>query len=104
MTELNDYQAWATTTAIYPNDQALAYLALGLTGESGEVADKIKKSIRDGNSLGDDVAKELGDVLWYLSVLSHALGYSLDDVALMNMNKLNKRKAEGKLQGSGDNR
>jgi len=101
---MNDYQQWARTTAIYPEDRAVPYLALGLVGESGEVAEKVKKHIRDGTPLGSELAKELGDVLWYLSNLSYVLGFSLDDIANMNKNKLETRKSQKKLSGSGDNR
>lgn len=103
---LNDYQERALTTAVFPKQHALAYTALGLAGESGEVADKVKKILRGdtANVDYDGIAKELGDVLWYLAVLSDVLGYNLSDIAQMNLQKLAKRQAEGTLKGSGDNR
>jgi NTP pyrophosphatase (non-canonical NTP hydrolase) len=82
---------------------------LGLVGESGEVADKIKKILRDKDahmSEADrqELSKELGDVLWYLATIARNLDLSLDDIAQQNIAKLAKRQAENKLGGSGDNR
>lgn len=105
---LNDYQAEAHATAVYPANVALPYLALGLANEAGEVAGKIKKLLR-----GDDpewanhvpaIRDELGDVLWYLAVLAEDLGISLEVVAQRNLEKLRDRKARGVLKGNGDNR
>ena len=103
MMYLSQYQKQAAETAIYPKDKALEYLALGLVGEAGEVANKIKKVIRDGTS-PNNVRDELGDVLWYLAMLSTELGYSLDTVADKNLWKLANRKTRNVLGGSGDNR
>ena len=107
--DINEYQHKARETAMYPTDQAIAYCALGLTGESGEVADKIKKIIRDkqGEFTDDDraeIAKELGDVLWYIANLSFEMNLSLDHVARKNLEKLSSRAQRGVLGGSGDNR
>lgn len=104
---LNEYQQKALETAIYPTP--IIYPALGLCGESGEVADKVKKVLRDNHSeFADDkkaeIAKEIGDVLWYCATLSNDLGYTLDDIAEMNYQKLHSRQLRGKLGGSGDNR
>lgn len=104
---LNDYQQLALETAIYP--QPIIYTALGLCGEAGEVADKVKKVLRDNNSeFTDDrkhaIVMELGDVLWYCATLSNDLGYTLDEIAEMNYEKLHSRQLRGKLGGSGDNR
>lgn len=107
---INEYQESALETSFYPkSDHSLVYPALGLTGESGEVADKIKKIIRDkdGKATEEDkreLSKELGDVLWYVAILANELGYTLEEVAQMNINKLQSRKERNKLHGSGDNR
>lgn len=106
---LNEYQKQAVKTAIYPRDAAVIYPALGLCGETGEVAEKVKKSIRDeggfmSESRRDELGKELGDVLWYLSNLASDLGFNLGDIALSNLEKLASRAERGTLQGSGDNR
>ena len=79
-------------------------LALGLCGETGEVAEKVKKQVRDGVFNRHEVAKELGDVLWYLSNLANDIGYNLDEIADMNIEKLTSRKNRDKIKGSGDNR
>lgn len=108
--DLNHYQTAALETAIYPNQgQNFTYPVLGLLGEAGEVADKLKKVIRDDDgvltdSVRDAVAKELGDVLWYLAVLSYELDYDLNTIAQNNLDKLASRKARGVISGSGDNR
>ena len=104
---LNEYQEMAMETAIYP--QPIIYPTLGLTGEAGEVSDKVKKVLRDNNSAFTDdrkleIAKEVGDVLWYVATLSHDIGYSLEEIAKMNYDKLHSRQLRGKLHGSGDNR
>lgn len=104
---LNKYQRLALETAIYP--QPIIYPTLGMTGEAGEVADKVKKVLRDNNSEFTpdrklEIAKEIGDVLWYCATLSHDLGYTLEDIARMNYEKLHSRQERGKLHGSGDNR
>ena len=110
MKEFNEYQDFADTTDVYPNDKFnIGYKALGLVGEAGEVADKIKKIYRDknGNFNATDeveIAKELGDCLWYISCIAAAIGFELSDIAKLNVDKLSKRKTEGKLHGSGDNR
>lgn len=119
---LNDYQAIAHATAIYPNiyvgdgempivanHAPYLYPALGLVGEAGELANKVKKIFRDhgGRIYGEikhALVMELGDVLWYVAELATALGYTLDDVATLNESKLRARATEKTLQGSGDNR
>ena len=84
---------------------------LGLTGEAGEVADKVKKVLRDKNgeffkdpSTREEIMKEIGDVLWYCATLANDLGYSLEEVAEANIKKLSSRKERGMLGGNGDNR
>ena len=100
----NEYQENASKTAIYPEQFKLVYPALGLAGEAGEVAEKVKKHIRDGVLDVDAVKKEMGDVLWYLAALASDLGIELEDVALANVEKLSSRKQRGVIGGSGDNR
>ena len=106
------YQQLCTETQIYPREHAVFYPALGLAGEAGEVANKIKKIIRDQNAnvknlsseVKDDIASELGDCLWYISALATDLGIGLDGVAIENVKKLQKRKEQGTIHGSGDKR
>jgi NTP pyrophosphatase (non-canonical NTP hydrolase) len=107
MTTLNEYQAEACSTAVYPDPVGIPYLALGLTSEAGEVAGKIKKVLRGDYELDlvkGQLRKELGDVLWYLAVLAEELDISLEILAQENLNKLRARKENGTLQGDGDNR
>ena len=108
--DFDNYQKEARKTAIYPNkDNNFIYPTLGLVGESGEVAEKVKKILRDKNGKFDyesklALKKELGDVLWYLSNLCNELDFSLSDVAKENLEKLNLRLSRGKISGSGDDR
>ena len=99
----DEYQEFARLTAIYPEDVKVVYPTLGLCGEVGEVAEKIKKHMRDGRSLVG-VGLELGDVLWYISALADDLGITLEEIAQANVDKLTGRMERGKLGGSGDNR
>ena len=99
----DEYQKFARSTAIYPDECKVVYPALGLCGEAGEVAEKVKKNIRDGKSL-DGVGLELGDVLWYISALADDLGVTLEEVAQANVDKLTSRKERNMIGGSGDNR
>lgn len=106
---LNDYQKEAQKTAIYPNDNNITYLALAVCGEAGELADKVKKVLRDkhGQFYKPDmvaIALELGDVMWYIANLAHSLGFKLEDIAKMNLDKIRDRVERGTLHGSGDNR
>jgi len=103
----SEYQKRANATAIYDSKFSILYPTLGLAGEAGEVAEKVKKIIRDNKSIIDerqDVAKELGDVLWYVAAVARDIGYSLEVIAEMNIEKLESRKERGVLQGNGDNR
>ena len=105
-----EYQNKSRETAIYPSlGSNFIYPTLGLVGESGEVAEKIKKILRDKEGVINEdsrkeIAKELGDVLWYLAQLSSELNLSLDDIAKMNIEKLSSRKERNVLSGDGDNR
>jgi NTP pyrophosphatase (non-canonical NTP hydrolase) len=99
------YQREAEQFALYEADAKILYAALGLCSEAGEVAGKIKKWIRgDGHLVVEDLAKELGDVLWYVSALASDLGLNLSEVAEENITKLNSRHLRNKLRGDGDNR
>lgn len=107
--QIHEYLQYTDQTAIYPQagtgkDLELYYLSLGLVSESGEVAGKIKKLIRDGKLNQGDLAYELGDVFWYLVRLCEAIGYSPENVMEININKLLKRKENGTIQGNGDHR
>lgn len=102
--DVNEYQLFTRTTAIYPREKAIEYLALGLVSEAGEVAGKIKKLIRDGSLNSEDMLSELGDVLWYVARLADELAFDLDVVIDYNEEKLQSRKDRNELGGSGDHR
>ncbi|HEV2980924.1 MAG TPA: nucleoside triphosphate pyrophosphohydrolase family protein [Solirubrobacteraceae bacterium] len=107
--QLSDYQQRSRRTAQYPRDAWLTYPALGLAGEAGEVAEHVKKTIRDdGASVTPErraaLARELGDVLWYVSQLATELELDLDAIAAENLEKLLSRQRRGVLSGSGDDR
>ena len=105
----NDYQKDCLKTAVYPKECKVMYPSLGLAGESGEVCDKVKKIYRDDNRIVSDekkkeIAKEIGDVLWYCAALCSDLGISLETVAHLNREKLQSRMERDMIHGSGDNR
>lgn len=110
--ELNEFQAHALDTAVYPGRWSFGgviYTSLGLAGEGGEVADKVKKVIRDDEGVLTDatqaaIISEIGDVLWYAALLSDELGVTLDEVAAVNIAKLASRAERNVLVGSGDDR
>jgi len=109
ISDLDMYQQVAKTTAIYPREQAIIYPTLGLTGEAGEVANKVKKIIRDGSDSKDEklvseIKSEIGDCLWYIAVLANDFNIKLSDIASANIEKLATRKSKGTIHGSGDNR
>ena len=113
---LNHYQNCAMETAIYPDE--LLYPMLGLQGEVGELSEKLKKHFRDNNfevaiedavaelpaRLRLDMAHELGDVLWYVTTIAFDLGYNLEEIAELNLEKLESRQKRNRLKGNGDNR
>jgi NTP pyrophosphatase (non-canonical NTP hydrolase) len=120
---MNDYQSQTATTAVYPgrgSPLGLVYCALKLSGESGEVSENVGKAIRDDGLMGlvedeifvdfmkpqrrENLKKELGDVLWYISQACTELGFSMAEVAQANLDKLADRKARGVIKGSGDDR
>src|ERR1039457_5421055 len=105
--ELSQYQRLSRRTAEYPREAWLAYPALGLAGEAGEVAEHAKKAIRDdAGTVSDErraaMAKALGDVLWYVAQLASELELDLDEIAAQNLEKLLSRQRRGVLSGSGD--
>jgi len=107
--DLSEYQRLSRRTAEYPREAWLAYPALGLAGEAGEVAEHAKKAIRDdGGTVSDErkatMSKELGDVLWYVAQIATELGLDLDEIAEQNLEKLLSRQQRGVLSGSGDER
>ena len=108
--DFKTYQKNARLTALYPDlGSNYIYPTLGLVGEAGEVAEKVKKVIRDKKGIFDEeskkgLKKELGDVLWYVSNLCTEFNFNLDDIALQNLEKLKLRAAKGRITGSGDDR
>ncbi len=106
----NEYQKEAKKTAIYKDSgNNFIYPTLGLAGEAGEVANKIKKVLRSGQTKltadqVQEIKKELGDVLWYIAQMSTELDLELDDVATNNIEKLASRNDRGVLHADGDNR
>lgn len=115
----NNYQDAAQETAVYPgkedpidggtNIDGLIYTTLGLAGEAGEIANKVKKILRDNDrefsiEYAKQLREECGDVLWYLSETVRQIGYNLGDIAQENIDKLSGRKVRGTIQGSGDDR
>lgn len=112
--DMEEYQATAMQTAIYPD--ALIYPMLGLQGEVGELSEKLKKFFRDNDyevqmedcveempaQLRYEMALECGDILWYLTAISSDLGYSLEEIASLNLEKLEGRVSRNTLRGSGD--
>jgi len=104
----NDYQKSARKTKIYPDISEVFYPTLGLCGEVGELANKVKKIMRGDKEIfelkTETIYYELGDILWYLSNICSDLDCSLDDIAKMNVAKLKKRQEENKIKGDSDNR
>ena len=101
----DDYSEWVETMIITEGETRLVENTLGLVGEAGEVAEKIKKVLRDGSRVPPaEIVKELGDVVFYATALANYFGASLSQVQAVNQSKLNSRKDRGTIQGSGDNR
>lgn len=108
----DQYAKGARETAIYPGRgelNGLLYAVIGLSGESGELCNKIKKILRDSNGhisydIRNAIAGELGDILWYVAAVCDELDYDIDLIATLNLAKLRKRLLEGTIGGSGDNR
>jgi NTP pyrophosphatase (non-canonical NTP hydrolase) len=107
----DEYQKQANDTRTYPEYGqstigAIAYCALGLAGEAGETANKVKKLLRDGDTAERrvQIIEEIGDTLWYCATLAEELGYSFDYIAGGNIAKLVARKYKGTIHGDGDHR
>jgi len=106
----DEYQKKSRETAVYPDKgKNFVYPTLGLAGEAGETAEKVKKILRDDNGTitglkREEIKKEMGDVLWYVAQMATEFGLSLEEIASSNMEKLFSRKERGTLHGSGDNR
>lgn len=117
--ELNEYQLKAMSTCMESSNN-VAYMLTGLTAEVGEVNDKIAKAIRkghiridknqitfrncDSDKLLDEIAKEISDCLWFISGIAKVFGYTLEEIGIINLDKLASRKARGVIDGNGDNR
>lgn len=114
MTSFREYQTETETTAVYPDAgegtlDAVTYTTLGLAGEAGEVAEQIKKMLRDDDGELNDarekkIVKEIGDVLWYAARLAAELDLDLDEIAVENLAKLQARKTNNTLHGEGSSR
>ena len=102
--DMDKYQQQAATTAIYDQKHAVIYPALGLAAEAGEVANKVKKIMRDGKLDRDGIASEIGDCLWYIAALCRDLNIDMETVAYDNLEKLHSRQKRGTLRGNGDKR
>ena len=112
MRDIDEYQEFTSSTAIYREPlgaipERLAYCMFGLSGEVGEIAEKFKKKLRGGGSLtefqgDDDIAKEVGDVMYYLVAMAAELGYSGSDILKLNVEKITSRQKRGTIQGDGD--
>ena len=113
--ELKEYQGKAKQTAIYPKHAEVLYPLLGLTGEVGELANKLKKLYRDHeaseisihtipHNMMQELEGEMGDILWYWSILCKDLSLDVNKVAQKNVDKLKSRMERGKIKGSGDER
>ncbi len=101
----NFYQEFVKSMKVYPEKHAIVYPALGIAGEGGEVAEKVKKWLRGDRELDKlELLKEAGDVLWYITSLADDLGYTLQDLVNENVKKLSSRKERGVQKGDGDNR
>lgn len=101
----NGYQDFVKSMKVYPEKHAIVYPALGIAGEGGEVAEKVKKWLRGDRDLDKlELLKEAGDVLWYLASLADDLGFTFQDMVDENVKKLSSRKARGVQKGDGDNR
>lgn len=102
--ELTKYQSEAKTTMI-PSENLLERLVLGLNGEAGEVAESLKKALRDEDVNRDKrIRDELGDVLWYTALIAEEINADLSQIAADNLDKLKDREQSGNIHGDGDDR
>ena len=107
---LAEYEEFMQTSKFYPQDKLpITYPILGLNGEAGEAAEKVKKCWRDNGGVFTDeinktILKELADVLWYIWAAADDMGYTLEDVLLTSMKKVKERQETNTVHGSGDNR
>lgn len=101
---LNGFQANTNKYVKESVKDNLNYMVLGLVSEAGEVADKIKKGMRDGNFDKEALGKELGDVLFYVAQCAHIMDFTLSEIAMHNIIKLNSRLERSAISGSGDER
>ena len=102
---VQQYDEFVLSMKVYPEQHAIVYPALGIAGEGGEIAEKVKKWLRGDRELDKtEVAKELGDVCWYIASMADDLGFTLEQVIQMNVEKLTSRKERGVQKGDGDNR
>jgi len=106
--DFDEYQSVSKATQVYPNEAKIIYPVLGLVGEAGEVANKVKKLLRGDHELTQEIkaaiADEMGDQLWYLAALASDLELNLEEIARANIDKLADRRDRGVIRGSGDNR
>ena len=101
----DQYSGWVEKKILTKDQERLVENTLGLVGEAGEVAEKIKKLIRDNNKYAnEEIMKELGDVVFYATALANIYGRGLQEVLELNIQKLDDRQKRNKLRGSGDNR
>ena len=102
---IKEYQEFVKSMKVYPEKHAIVYPALGMVGESGEVAEKVKKWLRGDRELDKEaLLSEVGDVLWYITSFADDLGFSLQEVLDFNVTKLSSRKERNVVKGDGDNR
>jgi NTP pyrophosphatase (non-canonical NTP hydrolase) len=107
---LNEYQEKAWLTAKYPNIyNNLIYPTLGLAGEAGEIANKVKKIQRDDNGIltlnrREQLIEEIGDALWYIAAMATEIGTSIEAIAIRNVEKLEGRLHNNSINGEGDER
>jgi NTP pyrophosphatase (non-canonical NTP hydrolase) len=102
---IEEYSNWVEGKIITEGQERLVENTLGLVGEAGEVAEKVKKMIRDGRKVAPmDIIKELGDVVFYCTALANHVGYDLRTVVDINVVKLDDRQKRGVIKGNGDNR